>query len=477
MQNRINFTVGMQITDDETFKDEHSSLNRAGVVVLDPQQPSHSDLTVGKCGGEVRIEFTSTYQQLPQGKVRVSGKALLFEGTSENSNDLDGQENFTFELAPAEARQHNFRVRNTAEGGDYADIQLGLQNLALSNNDPCGNITAKAAALGAAFTGPAASGCETVKGGHRVRYQNCDIYYSPSTGAHEVHGDIRAKYNAKQGPNSDLLLPVTDETATPDGRGRFNHFAGYGSIYWHPDTGPMEVRGGIRMRWSQTGWEQGSYGFPTSDELNINQNPWQWYSVFQNGVIFWQGQAAVAPLTASLSAEGLRKAFDAAFRKRAAGDSRVQIGSVSIVGISSTQKDFWRSRNRIVTFRIAGEVASGHWYIPDPNFEIRLPVLFEAVPTPNAHNDTHLQARQAGTAFITASNPLGIGTSQTVEGLKNKIVQAFSQPIALGDVPKVAGLLSFMVQADGALTLYFRPDVIGKVAAAAAQNQLDNIDF
>ncbi len=56
-------------------------------------------------------------------------------------------------------------------------------------------------------------------------------------------------------------------------------------------------------------------------------------------------------------------------------------------------------------------------------------------------------------------------------------MQAFSQPIALGDVPKVAGLLSFMVQADGALTLYFRPDAIGKVAAATAQNQLDNIDF
>ena len=477
MQNRLNYTIGMQITDDETFSDEHASLNRAGVIVLDAGQPSRSDLTVGKCGGEVRVEFSVTYAQLPAGRVKVSGKALLFEGTSENSNDLDGQESFSFDLNSGETRQFNFRVRNTAEGGDFADIQLNVQHTALSENDPCGNIAAKAAALGAAFTGNAVSSCEAVKGGHRVRYANCDIYYSPASGAHEVHGDIRAKYNAKGGPDSDLLLPATDETATPDRVGRYNHFSGNGSIYWHPNTGPMEVRGGIRWRWSQTGWEQGSYGFPTSDELSIKQNPWQWYSSFQNGVIFWQDQALIEPATAGLSAEGVRSAFDQAFRKRTAGDSRVQIDSVSIVGISATRYDFWRSGNRIVTFRIAGEVASGSIFIPDPNFEIRIPVLFEATPQPNGQNDTRLQARQAGTAYIHASNFAGIGTRKTVEGIKEKIIQAFAQPIKLGDVPKAAGLLSFLVKADGALALYFRPDVIGKLAAGVAQGQLDNIDF
>src|SRR5260370_3022746 len=46
-------------------------------------------------------------------------------------------------------------------------------------------ITDKANALGSGFTGKALSGLETVTGGFRIRYQNCDIYYSAATGAHE----------------------------------------------------------------------------------------------------------------------------------------------------------------------------------------------------------------------------------------------------------------------------------------------------
>jgi hypothetical protein len=59
-----------------------------------------------------------------------------------------------------------------------------------------------------------------VAGGWVQEYEGCDIYCSEGTGAHEVHGDIRAKYNALQGANGVLGLPVTDETGTPDGVGR-----------------------------------------------------------------------------------------------------------------------------------------------------------------------------------------------------------------------------------------------------------------
>src|SRR5437899_13071063 len=41
-------------------------------------------------------------------------------------------------------------------------------------------IRAKAIALGAHFTGSALAGLESVPNGFRIRYQNCDIYYSPS---------------------------------------------------------------------------------------------------------------------------------------------------------------------------------------------------------------------------------------------------------------------------------------------------------
>ena len=68
-------------------------------------------------------------------------------------------------------------------------------------------ISQKASQLGQEFTGNAVSGVETVTGGYRVRYRNCDIYYSSKTGAHEVHGDIRSKYNAREARTATSACP------------------------------------------------------------------------------------------------------------------------------------------------------------------------------------------------------------------------------------------------------------------------------
>lgn len=477
MQNKISYQVNMNITDSETFgSDEHNSLSRNGLLLLEASAPERQVLTVGKCGGEVRIELRVNYKQAVGG-VQIRANAKLYEGTSENSNDLDGESNFDGFVPNGQSRPFDFRVDNTDEGGDFATMRLVVSNQALSVNDDCANIDAKAAVLGAAFTGNAVSGCEAVRGGHRKRFQNCDIYYSAQTGAHEVHGDIRAKYNNKGGPDSDLFLPVTDETTTPDGVGKYNHFNGNGSIYWHPRTGPMEVRGGIRARWAQTGWERGVYGYPTSDEMNISQNPWQWYSDFQNGVIFFQENAVVEPATAGLSGEQVRAAFEQAFRKRTADDSRVQLDSVSVIGVSDTSYDFWRSGNRVVTYRVAGEISSGHWYIPDPDFEVTIPVLFTATPKPDARHDVKLLAQQAGVIGIHVTNFAGIGVHDVANALQSKLAAIFKQPIALGSVPAAAGLLSFKVLKDGGLKLYFRPDGVGKLAAGVAQSTLDNLSI
>ncbi|WP_051668733.1 LGFP repeat-containing protein [Deinococcus frigens] len=478
MQNRVAHNVRMDITDHETFgSNEHASVSRGGTLVLDASRPELTDLTVGKCGGEVRVELRVTYRQAAGGAVNVADRALLYEGTSENTTDLDGRASFDGTVASGTSHQFTVRVRNTDEGGDFADIRVNVDNLALSASDPCPNIDAKALSLGAGFTGNAVSGCEAVRGGHRKRFQNADLYYSPSTGAHEIHGEIRRKYGSKGGPDSDLALPVTDETPTPDRVGRFNHCSGNGSIYWHPRTGPMEVRGGIRARWAQTGWERGAYGYPTSDELNISQNPWQWYSDFQNGVIFFEGNGVVEPATASLSGAQVLAAFAGAFRSRTANDSRVQIDSVVVIGVSDTAYDFTRSGNRVVTYRVSGEIGSGHWYIPDPNFEVTIPVQFTASPQPDARRAVALSARQAGVIGIHVDNFAGIGIHAVANALHDKLAAIFNRPIALGSVPAPAGLLSFKVMKDGGLTLYFRPDVAGRFAAGLAQTMLNNIQI
>ena len=113
-------------------------------------------------------------------------------------------------------------------------------------------------------------------------FQNGSIYWTLQTGAHEVHGDIRLKW-AQLRSTRFLGYPITDETGTPDGRGRYNHFE-HGSIYWLDDIGAHEVHGAIRDLWGQMSWERGRLGYPTSDEHDI---PGGRESLFQGGSITW----------------------------------------------------------------------------------------------------------------------------------------------------------------------------------------------
>ena len=66
---------------------------------------------------------------------------------------------------------------------------------------------------------------------------------------------VYAGYVAEARSDYGLGYPVTDESGTPDHVGRFNHFEG-GSIYWTPQTGAHEVHGAIRALWASLGWER-----------------------------------------------------------------------------------------------------------------------------------------------------------------------------------------------------------------------------
>ena len=96
-------------------------------------------------------------------------------------------------------------------------------------------------------------------------FDGADLFWSQATGAHEVHGAIWDHWKANQW----LGLPLTDETGTPDGIGRFNRFQN-GMIYWTPSIGAHEVHGAILERWSALGYEQSYLGYPTSDETPLN---------------------------------------------------------------------------------------------------------------------------------------------------------------------------------------------------------------
>jgi uncharacterized protein with LGFP repeats len=117
------------------------------------------------------------------------------------------------------------------------------------------------------------------------------ISWHPQTGAFAVWGQIGAKWVSLG--REQYGYPISDERQAPDGRGRFNEFrtlhnGAEASIYWTPTTGAHEVRGAIRLLWAQRGWGQGSLGYPTSDEYPTGRGD-ERRSRFERGSISWTG--------------------------------------------------------------------------------------------------------------------------------------------------------------------------------------------
>jgi hypothetical protein len=370
-------------------------------------------------------------------------------------------------------------------------VKVGGGVLALPPPPPPEQIIRDKAAnsLGANFTGPALSGLEEVPGGHRIRYKNCDIYYSPTTGVHEVHGGIRDKYNAKGGPASGVGLPLTDELPASDQTGRFNNFSGNASIYWSPSTGPMVVAGGIRALWFGKTAEQSPYGYPTSDERVLGPN--QWYSDFQNSVIYWEGNSDRAVEYARLTPAQLKSAVRKLLKANA---FNLPIDSISLLEVSNTGQNFWQSRNRLVTFRIEGYIPINNDFDSDYTLDLRL--LFFAQK--EANGSTTLRMALNHYSIKTTSyrvhpvdivgyfNPLA--ANPDVSAVTHEIYDVFGPdtlPRRIEDlgsvrpklinleIPEAVNVLSFKVQPDGGLMVYLKPDFAGALGRLAIQRELD----
>lgn len=132
-----------------------------------------------------------------------------------------------------------------------------------------------------------------VHGGRANRFSAGAAYWSPATNEHEVHGAIGLKYDAMGGPDSLLGLPLGDEGAEPGGRS--SGFFG-GVVYWSPTTGAVEVHGAILSRYRELGGAGGALGLPVSDERDAVGGR---ESAFQHGVLRWNARTGVVRLIAS----------------------------------------------------------------------------------------------------------------------------------------------------------------------------------
>lgn len=222
----------------------------------------------------------------------------------------------------------------------------------------------------------------TVPGGYLGRYANHDLYAAPGGAAFEVHGDIRAKYNALGGATGLLGIPETDELGTPDGIGRFNHFKG-GSIYWTPRTGPMAVRGTVRDFWASTGWERGPFGYPVQDQHRMipipATDPIVEWCRFENGVIAGDHKGGKGAPAADLSYAELGALFGARMAAQfiASPDNVALRPGIELTGVTDWRYDFWSSIPRSVGFRLRGFRDNG--LLPDTDFIIDIALRFELV--------------------------------------------------------------------------------------------------
>lgn len=141
-------------------------------------------------------------------------------------------------------------------------------------------------ALGYATTGEL--GCPDGVGRYN-HFQGGSIYWTPSGGAWSVQGAIHTHWQNLNWENGVCGYPTTDENTCPDGVGKYNHFTGKGapaSIYWTPSTGAWEVHGAIRSTWANMGWERSSLGYPTSDEYTVPGTSDR-RNNFQGGTLTW----------------------------------------------------------------------------------------------------------------------------------------------------------------------------------------------
>ncbi|HTL34326.1 MAG TPA: hypothetical protein VL326_14465 [Kofleriaceae bacterium] len=168
----------------------------------------------------------------------------------------------------------------------------------------CGNSPATVGEIDAKYR--ALGGCNSLLGvpitdetgapdgvGRYSVFEKGSIYWTPTTGAFEVHGRIRDKWKDLGWEASVTGYPITDETTTPDGVGRYNVFE-HASIYWSPTTDAHEVHGVIRDKYKDLGWEAGQLGYPTSDEYAVTGGR---RSDFEHGSITWSTQTNTATVS------------------------------------------------------------------------------------------------------------------------------------------------------------------------------------
>jgi uncharacterized protein with LGFP repeats len=126
--------------------------------------------------------------------------------------------------------------------------------------------------------------CGLKDGGCGQTFENGRIFYSPATGARAVRGPIHTAWTAQGSELGPLGYPTGDQICGLANGGCKQTFQG-GTLYSSPTTGTFPVSGTIATAWATTGSEGGALGYPTTG-LICGLKDSGCGQVFQNGRIY-----------------------------------------------------------------------------------------------------------------------------------------------------------------------------------------------
>ena len=127
--------------------------------------------------------------------------------------------------------------------------------------------------------------------GRRRSYDRGAIYWHRSTGAHEVHGAIAARYRLVGAAGGDLGYPLTDHLQIRDGSGAYSRFQ-RGAIYQRTGRTAHAVLSRADGRYWDLGGPRGLLGYPVGSTIATNGAGM--VTNFERGAIFYS--AATPPL-------------------------------------------------------------------------------------------------------------------------------------------------------------------------------------
>jgi hypothetical protein len=125
--------------------------------------------------------------------------------------------------------------------------------------------------------------------GRYALYQGGNIYWTSSTGAHEVHGAILSEFGKQASVRGVLKYPTSDTLTSSDKRSRYSNFEG-GRIYYLGDAGTFTVPNPFFAKHESMRGVHGYLGYPASS-VRTSSDKRSRYQNYETGRIYsWDGR-------------------------------------------------------------------------------------------------------------------------------------------------------------------------------------------